>query len=89
MVDATVGHIAEVPHHPLDAAWIEAQLARLADPCRRAALRRRYGELYQAASAAEPNPIRRDGRARFVANGDLRERVEALAGAAGGTDGRF
>ncbi len=83
----SVGHIAEVPHHPRDTTWIEAQLSRRPDPRQRAALRRRYGELYRAAFAAEPNPIRKEGRARFASNGDLREEVEALAGAPGGFDG--
>lgn len=75
--EGAVGHIGEVPHHPLDAAWIEGLLARVPDPVRRSALRRRYGELYRAALDAEPSPIRKDGKARFAANSDLRERIEA------------
>ncbi|MBK8168609.1 MAG: hypothetical protein IPK64_21900 [bacterium] len=75
-----VGHIGEVPHHPLDAAWIEGLLARVPDPVRRSALRRRYGEIYRAALDAEPSPIRKEGRARFAANSDLREEIEGEAG---------
>lgn len=74
-----IGHIGEVPHHPLDAGWIEAQLARLDDPLRRSRLRRRYGEVYRAAWEAEPDPVRKEGRARFEANSGLREQVDTAA----------
>lgn len=77
-VDGVVGHIREVAHHPLDAAWAETQLAQLHDPRQRVALRRRYGEVYQAAFEAEPKAIRKEGRARHAANTALREAVEQL-----------
>lgn len=77
--EEAVGHIGEVPHHPLDAGWIEAQLARLDDPLRRSRLRRRYGEVYRAAWEAEPDPVRKEGRARFEANSGLREQVDTAA----------
>ena len=74
----SVGHIREVPHSALDRTWIETQIGRCDDPRQRAALRRRYGERYQAAFDAEPVPHRKEGKARFAANTDLREYVEGL-----------
>ena len=78
-VEDVIGHITEVAHHPLDADWAETQLAQLHDPRQRVALRRRYGEIYQATFEAEPNVIRKEGRARYAANTWLREAVERLA----------
>ena len=43
---------------------------------RETVLRRRYGEVYQAVFDAEPVAHRKEGRARFAANTDLRELVE-------------
>lgn len=71
--DDCVGHVEEIPHFPLDRVWIEKQIARFSDPRRRSDLRRRYGEVYQAAFDAEPVVHRREGQARFAANTDLRE----------------
>lgn len=79
-----VGHIREVPHHPLDTVWIEAQVQRFEHPVVRSAVRRRYGAVYQAAFDAEPNEIRKDGKARFAANSDLREQVETVDNATQG-----
>lgn len=75
-----VGHIGEVPHHPADAAWIEGLLSRVPDPVRRSGLRRRYGAVYRAALEAEPSAIRKEGRARFAANSDLRDEMRARDG---------
>ena len=71
-----IGHIREVPHFSLDRSWIESQVGRCPDPRQRSALRRCYGEVYQAAFDAEPVVHRKEGRARFAANTDLRELVE-------------
>lgn len=72
----SVGHVQEVPHFLLDRVWIESQVGRCPDPRQRSALRRRYGEVYQAVFDAEPVAHRKEGRARFAANTDLRELVE-------------
>ena len=72
----SVGHVQEVPHFLLDRVWIESQVSRCPDPRQRSALRRRYGEVYQAVFDAEPVAHRKEGRARFAANIDLREFVE-------------
>jgi len=77
--EGLIGSIDDVPHHPLETGWIEAQRATVSDPVQRVAWRQRYGAVYQAAFDAEPDPIRQEGRARFVAHTDLRERLAALA----------
>jgi len=71
-----IGPIREVPHFSLDRSWIESQVSWCPDPRQRSALRRRYGEVYQAVFDAEPVAHRKEGRARFAANTDLRELVE-------------
>ena len=74
----SVGHIREVPHSALDRTWIEAQIGRCDDPRQRSALRKRYGERYQEVFDAEPTVHRKEGKARFAANTELREYVERL-----------
>lgn len=74
--DEPVGHIREVPHHPQDLRWIEEQLATLPNPVARSQARRRYGMVFQAAFEAESHPIRKEGKARFAANTDLRNHLE-------------
>lgn len=75
----------EVDHHPHDRAWIEHVLERVPVD-ERGGLRYRYGELYRRRFTAEPDPIRREGVARYAANSWLRETVEKRPG--GGQHGR-
>ena len=66
-------HLAGMPEffEPDDRQWIQAQLSTL-DAIERAHVCAAYSKVFRQAFAAEPNEVRKPGKARFEANTRLR-----------------